>query len=133
VTVIEARGWYGIRRRAADVYEDYETDERVLDDQTGYRHSATRREIYEERDREIIRAKSAQTRRRVRTEAFGHATLEENAATAEEKSEAEGARGVEGSASNGAAHTRPHTPAPRITVDARGRKTRQGYVRQRLS
>jgi hypothetical protein len=72
VKVIEGRGWYGIRRRAADVYEDYETDERVLNDQTGHRHSDTRREIYQERDREVIRAKSAQTRRRVRMTAFGH-------------------------------------------------------------
>lgn len=67
------RGWYGIRRRAADVYEDYEKDERVLNDQTGHKKSETRREVYQERDREAIRAKSAETRRRVRNEAFGRA------------------------------------------------------------
>lgn len=76
VDVIEGRGWYGIRRRAADVYEDYEKDERVLNDQTGHKRSDTRREVYQERDRAAIRAKSAETRRRVRGEAFGRATSE---------------------------------------------------------
>ena len=72
VEVLPGRGWYGIRRRAADVYEDYEKDERVLNDQTGHRNSDTRREVYQERDRELIRAKSAETRRHVRKAAFGH-------------------------------------------------------------
>ena len=73
VEVLPGRGWYGIRRRAADVYEDYEKDERVLNDQTGHRNSDTRREVYQERDRDLIRAKSAETRRHVRKAAFGHA------------------------------------------------------------
>jgi hypothetical protein len=68
---VAGRGWYGIRRRAADVYEDYEKDERVLNDQTGHKKSETRREVYQEREREVIRAKSAETRRRVRSQAFG--------------------------------------------------------------
>jgi hypothetical protein len=126
VNVIEGRGWYGIRRRAADVYEDYETDERVLNHQTGHHHSDTRREIYQERDREVIRAKSAQTRRRVRLEAFGHG------ASADAESNAGGsgqARATE-SAPREAPHTPPHTPAPRITVDARGRKARKAVVDQ---
>ncbi len=71
VPSIPGRGWYGIRRRATDVYEDYETDERVLNDQTGHRSSDTRREVYQEKEREEIRAKSARTRRRVREAAFG--------------------------------------------------------------
>jgi hypothetical protein len=71
VEPVEGRGWYGIRRRAADVYEDYEKDERVLNDQTGHKKSETRREVYQERERELIRAKSAETRRRVRHAAFG--------------------------------------------------------------
>ncbi len=71
---VTGRGWYGIRRRAADVYEDYEKDERVLNDQTGHKKSETRREVYQERDREVIRAKSAETRRRVRKEAFGRSS-----------------------------------------------------------
>ena len=71
---VTGRGWYGIRRRAADVYEDYEKHERVLNDQTGHKKSETRREVYQERDREVIRAKSAETRRRVRREAFGRSS-----------------------------------------------------------
>jgi len=76
VATVPGRGWYGIRRRATDVYEDYEAvermlDERVLNDQTGHRSSETRREVYQEKEREEIRAKSARTRRRVRESAFG--------------------------------------------------------------
>ncbi len=71
VTPQPGRGWYGIRRKATDVYEDYETDERVLNDQTGHRSSETRREVYQEKEREVIRARSAKTRRRVRAAAFG--------------------------------------------------------------
>jgi hypothetical protein len=71
VTPVRGRGWYGIRRRATDVYEDYESDERVLNDQTGHRSSDTRREVYQEKEREEIRARSAATRRRVRSAAFG--------------------------------------------------------------
>lgn len=71
VTPMPGRGWYGIRRKATDLYEDYETDERVLNDQTGHRSSDTRREVYQEKERELIRAKSAETRRRVRAAAFG--------------------------------------------------------------
>ena len=73
VEPIEGRAWYGIRRRATDLYEDYEKDERVLNDQTGHKRSDTRREVYQERDRAAIRAKSAETRRRVRSAAFGRA------------------------------------------------------------
>ena len=73
VKPLPGRGWYGIRRRAADVYEDYETDERVLNDQTGHKHSDMRHDIYQEREREAILAKSAETRRHVRTLAFGRA------------------------------------------------------------
>jgi len=71
VASVPGRGWYGIRRHATDVYEDYEADERVLNDQTGHRSSETRREVYQEKEREETRAKSARTRRRVRESAFG--------------------------------------------------------------
>lgn len=65
---LKRRGWFGIRRKASDVYEDYESDDR---DQTGHRNSETRRNAYQEREREEIRAKSAETRRHVRAVAFG--------------------------------------------------------------
>jgi len=71
VKPVPGRGWYGIRRRAADVYEDYEKDERILNDQTGHKKSETRREVHQEKERETIRAQSAETRRRVRLAAFG--------------------------------------------------------------
>lgn len=79
VNPVPGRGWYGIRRRAADVYEDYEKDERILNDQTGHKKSETRREVYQERDRETIRAKSAETRRRVRLAAFGRGLRDSSA------------------------------------------------------
>jgi hypothetical protein len=56
------------------VYEDYESGERVLNDQTGHHNSETQRNAYQEREREEIRAKSAETRRRVRAAAFGRRT-----------------------------------------------------------
>lgn len=71
VTPIPGRGWYGIRRKAADIYEDYESDERVLNGLTGHRSSETRRNAYQEREREEIYARAAETRRRVRAAAFG--------------------------------------------------------------
>lgn len=71
VEPVPGRGWYGIRRKATDVYEDYETDERVLNDQTGHRSSDTRRTVYQEKRREEVRARSAATRRRVRAAVFG--------------------------------------------------------------
>lgn len=71
VTPIPGRGWYGIRRKAADIYEDYESDERVLNGLTGHRSSETRRKAYQEREREEIYARAAETRRRVRATVFG--------------------------------------------------------------
>ena len=71
VTPLPDRGWYGIRRKVADVYEDYERDERVHNDQAGARSSDTRRSVYQEKERDVIRGKSVETRRRVRAAAFG--------------------------------------------------------------
>lgn len=102
------RGWYGIRRKATDVYEDYETDERVLNDQTGHRSSETRREVYQEKERDVIRAKSAETRRRVRAAAFGR------------QPKGSGPHGSDGSPEppqrrvKDPPHTRLHTPGPLI-------------------
>jgi hypothetical protein len=76
VQPVEGRAWYGIRRRATDVYEDYESDERVLNDQTGHGSSDTRRSAYQQRERDVIRARSAETRRRVRAQAFGRPTID---------------------------------------------------------
>jgi hypothetical protein len=75
VVPMEGRAWYGIRRKASDVYEDFESDERVLNSATGHRSSDTRRKKYQQRDRPEILAKTAETRRRVRSEAFGRQSL----------------------------------------------------------
>ncbi len=90
VTPMPGRGWYGIRRKASDVYEDYESDERILNDQTGHSSSETRRKMYQEREREEIRARSAQTRRRVRALAFGR-TPDDASTLGEERPGTEGA------------------------------------------
>lgn len=115
VTSVPGRGWYGIRRRATDVYEDYETDERVLNDQTGHRSSDTRREVYQEKEREEIRAKSARTRRRVREAAFGRRAdpdaAEEDAQTSLDLPEDEAEK---------ASSSPLHTPAPLIARMRRG-------------
>lgn len=74
VVSVEGRGWYGIRRKATDVYEDYESDERVLNSVARHSSSDTRRKKYQQRNRDLILAKTAVTRRRVRAVAFGHAT-----------------------------------------------------------
>jgi hypothetical protein len=76
VVPVEGRGWYGIRRKATDVYEDYESDERVLNSATGHTSSDTRRKKYQQRNRDVILAKTAVTQRRVRSGAFGHATAD---------------------------------------------------------
>ena len=52
-------------------YEDYEPDERVLNSATGHSSSDTRRRNYQQRNRDLILARTAETRRRVRAGAFG--------------------------------------------------------------
>jgi len=69
VTSIEGRGWYGVRRIAADVAEDVEKDERVLNSITGHRDSATRRLVYQDRERPEVLNRAAQTRQAVRRSA----------------------------------------------------------------
>ena len=77
-----ARLHHLIRRKASDVYEDFESDERVLNSATGHRSSDTRRKKYQQRDRPEILAKTAETRRRVRSEAFGRQSLNGDAGPA---------------------------------------------------
>ena len=71
VEPVDGRGWYGVRRIATDVFEDYESDERVLNSATGHSSSEMRRKRYQQRNRDKILAKTAVTRRRVRAGAFG--------------------------------------------------------------
>jgi hypothetical protein len=69
VTTVHGRGWYGVRRIAADIAEDVEKDERVLNSITGHRDSTTRRMVYQNRERPEVLNRAAATRDRVRKEA----------------------------------------------------------------
>ena len=60
------RGWYGVRRIAADAAADVEKAERVLNSITGHRDSTTRRLVYQDRERPEVLNKAAATRERVR-------------------------------------------------------------------
>jgi integrase len=66
VESLPGRGWYGVRRTAADLAEDVEKDERVLNSITGHRDSTTRRLVYQDRQRPAVLNKAAQTRDKVR-------------------------------------------------------------------
>ena len=66
VTPMPRRGWYGVRRIAADAAEDVEKDERVLNSITGHRDSTTRRLVYQDRERPAVLNKAAATRENVR-------------------------------------------------------------------
>lgn len=73
VESVHGRGWYGVRRVATDVAEDYEKDERVLNSITGHRDSATRRLIYQQGERSTVLQQAAITREKIRA-----LTLEED-------------------------------------------------------
>jgi hypothetical protein len=63
---VKGRGWYGVRRIAADAAEDIEKDERVLNSITGHRDSYTRRMVYQDRERPEVLRQAARTRMAVR-------------------------------------------------------------------
>jgi len=79
VTPVPGRGWYGVRRIAADAAEDVEKDERVLNSITGHRDSTTRRLVYQDRERPTVLNKAAETRERVRHDAIAGAQQTTNA------------------------------------------------------
>jgi hypothetical protein len=59
------RKWYGLRRLHADLAEDTETDERVLDQLGGWSDSATRR-MYQQQGRTDVLEKATEVRGRIR-------------------------------------------------------------------
>lgn len=65
VESISGRGWYGVRRVAADLAENFETDERVLNALTGHDHSSTRR-IYQDGGSRKVLCDAAVVRARLR-------------------------------------------------------------------
>ena len=81
VSEMRGRGWYGVRRIAADVAEDVEQDERVLNSITGHRDSTTRRLVYQDRQRPAVLNKAAATRNLVRQKAVAEAEAATQAVT----------------------------------------------------
>ena len=63
---IEGRGWYGLRRQAADMAETATNDDRVKDRLGGWQDSETRKSIYQDRETDALRAEAASVRRQLR-------------------------------------------------------------------
>jgi hypothetical protein len=63
---IGGRGWYGLRRQAADMAETATTDDRVKDRLGGWQDSETRKSIYQDRETDALRAQAAHVRRTLR-------------------------------------------------------------------
>jgi hypothetical protein len=63
---VEGRGWYGLRRIAADLAESATTDDRVKDRLGGRQDSETRKQIYQDRQTDELRAEAAKVRRELR-------------------------------------------------------------------
>jgi hypothetical protein len=61
------RGWYGLRRIATDLAEPLTTDDRVKDLLGGWTESETRKQIYQERRTDALRAQAADVRRQIRS------------------------------------------------------------------
>ena len=64
---IPGRGWYGLRRQAADMAETATNDDRVKDRLGGWQDSETRKTIYQDRQTDELRAQAASVRRQLRT------------------------------------------------------------------
>jgi hypothetical protein len=60
------RGWYGLRRIAADLAESATTDDRVKDRLGGWQDSQTRKHIYQDRETDALRILAAGVRRQMR-------------------------------------------------------------------
>lgn len=76
---VQDRSFYGLRRGLTDTANDYSTDDRALDRLTGHQDSDTRKEIYQDREREKDIANAAQIRRRMRLALAGIQAAEPDA------------------------------------------------------
>jgi hypothetical protein len=92
IRIVDGRGWYGIRRIAADLAEDVEKDGRVLNSITGHTRDETRRLIYQDKERDELFAKAAITRGKARQLAMDAAEHEATVAMIEAQSQWETAR-----------------------------------------
>lgn|GEM_PF-6946896 len=63
---VHGRSFYGLRRGLTDTANDYSTDDRALDRLTGHQDSETRKEFYQDRERDADRAKAATIRCQMR-------------------------------------------------------------------
>lgn len=70
VEVVAGRGWYGIRRIAADLAEDVESDGRALNAITGHTSDETRRKIYQAKRRNEVLARATTARSAARAVAM---------------------------------------------------------------
>jgi hypothetical protein len=66
VTHLPGRGWYGLRRIAADLADPVTTDDRVKDLMGGWTNSETRKQVYQDRRTDALRAQAADVRREIR-------------------------------------------------------------------
>jgi integrase len=60
------RSFYGLRRQATDLAPDFSQDARVLNSISGHADSATREQVYQDKENERVRARAAKTRRSMR-------------------------------------------------------------------
>ena len=63
---VPGRGWYGLRRIATDLAETATTDDRVRDRLGSWQDSETRKQIYQDRMTQQLRAEAASVRREIR-------------------------------------------------------------------
>jgi hypothetical protein len=63
---VPGRGWYGLRRIAADMAESATTDDRVKDRLGGWQDSETRKHIYQDRETDELRGQAGNVRRQIR-------------------------------------------------------------------
>ena len=77
---VEGRGWYGLRRIATDLAESATTDDHVKDRLGGWQDSETRKQIYQDRQTDELRAEAAKVRRALRLGALAAPNGKERAA-----------------------------------------------------
>jgi integrase len=60
------RAFYGLRRQATDLAPEFAQDARVLNRLSGHAESSTRERIYQDQENELVRARAAKARRKMR-------------------------------------------------------------------
>lgn len=60
------RSFYGLRRQATDLAPEFAQDARVLNSISGHADSATREQVYQDRENKRVRAHAATARRSMR-------------------------------------------------------------------